>query len=163
MERADNIKLKYGEISDMKYSQAVLGRVFVLRLEDGDVVHECIEKFAAENAVSAAAVVMLGGADSGSRMVTGPEQGRAEKIVPMISALENVHEAAGVGTVFPDESRNPVLHMHMACGRKEDSVTGCVRAGVRVWHIMEAVVIELSQTDARRIHDSRTGFALLEP
>ncbi|MCF8110578.1 MAG: DNA-binding protein [Desulfobacteraceae bacterium] len=147
----------------MKYSQAVLGRVFVLRLEDGDVVHECIENFAAENDVHAAAVVMLGGADSGSRLVTGPEQGRAEKIVPMISMLEDVYEAAGVGTVFPDESGKTVLHMHMACGRKDDSVTGCVRAGVKVWHVMEAVVIELSQTDAKRVCDSQTGFALLEP
>lgn len=147
----------------MKYSQASLGRVFVIRLEDGDVVHECIEQFASENKIYAAAIIMLGGADSGSRLVTGPEQGRAEKIVPMIRMLENVHEAAGVGTVFPDESGSPVLHMHMACGRQGDSVTGCVRAGVRVWQVMEAVVVELSGTDARRIHDRQTGFALLEP
>ncbi|MFP4159755.1 MAG: PPC domain-containing DNA-binding protein [Desulfobacterales bacterium] len=147
----------------MKYSEAGLGRVFVLRLEDGDVVHECVERFAAENRVKAAAVVMLGGADSGSRLVAGPEQGRASGIVPVILMLENVHEAAGVGTIFPDDSGAPVLHMHMACGRRNDSVTGCVRAGVKVWHVMEAVVIELTETDAVRLHDEVTGFALLEP
>lgn len=147
----------------MKYSEAVLGRVFVLRLEDGDVVHECVERFAAENRVKAAAVVILGGADSGSRLVAGPEQGRAAGIVPMILTLENVHEAAGVGTIFPDYSGDPVLHMHMSCGRQNDSVTGCVRSGVKVWHVMEAVVIELTETDAVRVHDKVTGFALLEP
>ncbi|MFW6081546.1 MAG: PPC domain-containing DNA-binding protein [Desulfosalsimonas sp.] len=147
----------------MKYSEASLGRVFVIRLEDGDLVHECIERFAAENTLRAAAVVMLGGADSGSRLVVGPEQGRASGIVPMIQMLENVHEAAGVGTVFPDDSGVPVLHMHMACGRRKESVTGCVRTGVKVWHVMEAVVFELTETDAVRLHDSDTGFALLEP
>ncbi len=30
----------------MKYSQARLGRIFVIRLEDGDIIHEELEKFA---------------------------------------------------------------------------------------------------------------------
>ncbi|MDY6863052.1 MAG: DUF296 domain-containing protein, partial [Thermodesulfobacteriota bacterium] len=29
----------------MKYSQAKPGRIFVIRLEDGDIIHEEIEKF----------------------------------------------------------------------------------------------------------------------
>jgi predicted DNA-binding protein with PD1-like motif len=32
----------------MKYSQAEHGRIFVIRLEDGDVIHETIENFAAQ-------------------------------------------------------------------------------------------------------------------
>ena len=32
----------------MKYSQARQGRTFVIRLEDGDIVHEKIEQFARE-------------------------------------------------------------------------------------------------------------------
>ena len=35
----------------MKYSQAKQGRVFVIRLEDGDVIHEEIEKFAREKGI----------------------------------------------------------------------------------------------------------------
>lgn len=30
----------------MKYSEARPGRIFVLRLEDGEIVHEVIERFA---------------------------------------------------------------------------------------------------------------------
>ena len=30
----------------MKYSEAKPGRIFVIRLEDGDIVHEAIESFA---------------------------------------------------------------------------------------------------------------------
>ena len=47
----------------MKYSQAKQGRVFVIRLEDGDVVHEEIEKFAREKGIKAAALIIIGGAD----------------------------------------------------------------------------------------------------
>ncbi|NIT59971.1 MAG: DUF296 domain-containing protein, partial [Aliifodinibius sp.] len=30
----------------MKYSEAKQGRIFVIRLEDGDIVHDEIERFA---------------------------------------------------------------------------------------------------------------------
>ena len=147
----------------MKTSEARLGRIFVVRLEDGDVVHEAMESLARDQGVNAAAVILLGGADAQSRLVAGPENGRAETIVPMIHLLTNVHEAAGVGTIFPDATGNPVLHLHMTCGRKGDAVTGCARAGVKVWQVMEAVVLELTGTSARRLPDAATGFDLLTP
>ncbi len=147
----------------MKYSEAAQGRIFVIRLEDGDIVHESIEAFAAEQSIQSAALIIIGGADKKSRLVVGPEEGRAEKIVPMMHVLNNVHEVAGTGTVFPDKDGKPVLHMHMACGRNNDSVTGCVRAGVKVWHIMEVVLFELINSRAKRSYDSITGFDLLVP
>jgi predicted DNA-binding protein with PD1-like motif len=147
----------------VKYSEASQGRIFVIRLEDGDIVHAAIEAFARKESVRAAALIILGGADKQSRLVVGPDDGRAEKITPMTHVLANVHEVAGTGTIFPDKDGNPVLHMHMACGRNNDTVTGCVRSGVRVWHVMEAVVFELTNTGAGRFHDSVTGFELLVP
>jgi len=36
----------------MKYSEAERGRVFVIRLEDGDVIHESIEGFAKEHGIN---------------------------------------------------------------------------------------------------------------
>ncbi len=147
----------------MKYSEASLGRVFVIRLEDGDIVHECIQRFAAEKEIQAAALILLGGADKDSRLVVGPEDGRAEKINPMIHVLQAVHEAAGTGTIFPDQQGAPLLHLHVACGRKDSTVTGCVRAGVKVWQVMEAVLIEITGSEARRMPDEATGFELLCP
>ena len=55
----------------MKFSSAQPGRVFVLRLEDGEIVHECIERFAAEHGITHAALTLHGGADQGSVLVTG--------------------------------------------------------------------------------------------
>jgi len=147
----------------MKYATANWGRIFVIRLEDGEIVHEVLENFAREHSIKAAALVILGGADTGSRIVTGPEEGRSEIIVPMEHILENVHEVAGTGTLFPDEEGNPLLHMHMAFGRKTAALTGCVRAGVKVWQVMEVVLFELEGTGAVRRLDAATGFKLLDP
>jgi hypothetical protein len=30
-----------------------------------------------------------------------------------------------------------MLHMHMACGRNTDTITGCIRNGVTVWQVIE--------------------------
>jgi predicted DNA-binding protein with PD1-like motif len=52
----------------MKFSQARQGRVFILRLEDGEIVHEVIEQFATEHGIKAASLIVVGGADDGSRL-----------------------------------------------------------------------------------------------
>lgn len=147
----------------MKYAEAKPGRIFVLRLEDGDVLHESIEAFAAEHGINAAALIALGGADAGSKLVVGPEEGRSQVIVPMERILDDVREVTGVGTLFPDEHGKPILHMHIACGREEDTITGCVRRGVKVWHVLEVILWELTETPGRRLPDVTTGFDLLQP
>lgn len=147
----------------MKYSQAKQGRIFVIRLEDGDIVHEEIEKFAIDQSIKAAALIIIGGADADSKLVVGPEHGREETIIPMEHALDNVNEVVGTGTIFPDKKGKPVLHMHIACGRQTTTVTGCVRRGVKTWHVLEVVLFELIDTAAVRAPDKATGFELLEP
>jgi predicted DNA-binding protein with PD1-like motif len=131
----------------MKYSEAKQGRTFVIRLEDGDIIHEKLEEFARVHSINAAAVIAVGGVDEGSKLVVGPEH----------------REIAGVGTIFPDKDHNPVLHMHIACGREESTVTGCVRRGVKVWHLLELILFELVDSSASRMFDEQIGFELLEP
>ncbi|RPI78970.1 MAG: DNA-binding protein [Desulfobacteraceae bacterium] len=147
----------------MKYSEAKQGRVFIIRLEDGDILHESIEAFAQAHSVKAAALIVLGGADQGSKLVVGPEQGRSRPIVPLEHILRNVHEVTGTGTLFPNVSGQPFLHMHLACGREGETITGCVRRGVKVWHVMEVILWELTDTSAQRLPDQTTGFDLLQP
>ena len=147
----------------MKYSEAKHGRIFIIRLEDGDILHEAIEGFAREKGINAASLIALGGADKGSRLIVGPKDGRASTIIPMPHELSDVHEISGTGTLFPDDEGNPSLHMHIACGRKEKTVTGCVRDGVKVWHVMEVILYELLESSASRILDNTTGFKLLRP
>ncbi len=147
----------------MKYSEAKQGRIFVIRLEDGDIIHESIERFARQKSLQAAVLIALGGADEGSTLVVGPEDGRVSPVLPMTHILENVNEVSGVGTIFPDDEGNPVMHMHMACGRKTETITGCIRRGVRVWHVMEIILLELLDTTGIRLMEPALGFKLLNP
>ena len=148
----------------MKYAEARQGRVFVIRLEDGEILHEVIEQFAHEHRIRAAALIAVGGADKGSRLVVGPKKGRTRPpIEPLEHVLSGVHEIAGTGTLFPDEEGQPILHMHMACGRKDATITGCARTGVKVWHVLEVVLFELTGVRSKRVLDPDTGFKLLQP
>jgi predicted DNA-binding protein with PD1-like motif len=146
----------------MKYASAGLGRALIVRLEDGDVVHECIEEAARAEGIARAAVILLGGAADGSRLVVGPEDSRADAILPMERALRDVHEMVGAGTLFPDEGGRPVLHLHAAFGRDDQVAAGCIRAGVTTWVVGEAVLIELVGSESTRRVDPATGFELLD-
>ncbi|MBA3037322.1 MAG: DNA-binding protein, partial [Desulfobacterium sp.] len=113
--------------------------------------------------ITAAAMIIIGGANEGSKLVVGPENGKAKPVNPMEHILDNVHEITGTGTLFPDDDGNPVIHMHMACGRNANTITGCVRSGVKVWQIMEIIIFELVDTTGKRVFDPDLGFKLLNP
>jgi predicted DNA-binding protein with PD1-like motif len=146
----------------MQFTEAKFGRIFVLRLHDGDHLPDVLESFAAENHIPTALCFFLGGAKEKGRVVVGPKDGNALPPEPMVTLLNGVHEACGVGTIFVDEEGKPKLHMHASFGRKEKAVTGCVRMGVDVWRIGEVVVLELLGTVAHRAVDKDTGFEFLE-
>ncbi len=146
----------------MDFTEAKLGRIFILRLREGEVLHETIEKFAAEHAVSGALCFFLGGAEDKSKVVVGPKDGKACTPDPVVTLLKGVHESVGVGTIFTNVSGIPKLHMHASFGRNDSAVTGCVRMGVEVWLIGEVVILELAGSLAKRAKDKDTSFEVLE-
>ena len=146
----------------MKASEGRLGRVFVIRLEDGDVIPECIERFAQEKGVSAGHVILVGGIGEG-QVVVGPRRSDVRPPEPMLLPVDGAHEVAGVGVLAPDESGRPVLHIHAALGRSGATMTGCLRPGVTAWLVAEAILYEIVDVDVTRVKDSESGFVLLEP
>ena len=70
-------------------AEGSVGRVFTLRLEDGDRVPECIEGFAAARGVSRGVCWLVGAVGSGT-LVVGPENGEARPVVPAKHVLEGV-------------------------------------------------------------------------
>lgn len=146
----------------MKASEGQIGRVFVIRLEDGDVVPDCIERFAEEKEVSVGHVVLIGGIGAGE-VVVGPRRSEERPPEPMLLPIDGAHEVAGVGVLAPGEDGRPVLHIHAALGRSGKTTTGCLRPGVTTWLVGEAILYEIVGTNARRIRDEETGFNLLEP
>lgn len=145
----------------MKATEGRLGRVFVLRLEDGDVVPDCIERFAAGSGVSVGQVVLIGGIGEGE-IVVGPRRSEERPPEPMLLPVDGAHEVVGAGVLAPGEDGRPVLHIHAALGRAGNTMTGCLRPGVKSWLVAEAVLYEILDAKAARLRDSESGFELLE-
>lgn len=144
----------------MKSTQGTMGRVFVLRLEDGDVVPECIERFAAEQGIYVGQVLLLGAFDKGA-VVAGPRTAKQAPVEPLLLPVDGVHETLGVGFIAPDETGTPRLHIHGALGRAGNTLTGCLRQGVTTWLVAEAVVTELLVENVSRLPDAESGISLL--
>lgn len=145
----------------MRACQGQIGRVFVMRLEDGDMVPGCIEKFAAEQGISVGHVILIGGI-GGGEVVVGPRRSDEMPPEPMLLPVDGAHEVAGVGIIAPGEDGQPVLHIHAALGRSGKTTTGCLRPGVTTWVVGEAIIYEILGADVSRVMSETTGFALLE-
>jgi predicted DNA-binding protein with PD1-like motif len=145
----------------MKACQGQIGRVFMMRLEDGDLVPECIEQFAAEQGISTGQVVIIGGI-GGGEVVVGPRRSDEMPPEPMLLPLDGAHEVCGVGIIAPGEDGKPGLHIHAALGRSGKTTTGCLRPGVTTWVVGEAIIYEILGADISRVVNETTGFALLE-
>jgi len=145
----------------VKYSEGKIGRVFVIRLEDGDTMPEAIESFAQEKNVRRGMCILIGGI-KGGKIVVGPENNQSIPIIPIILGVEGVHEICAVGTIFPDGDAKPRLHMHAALGREGKTISGCIRPGIEVWKLGEIILLEIIDNNARR-EDTVAGFQVLEP
>ena len=146
----------------MKACEGRVGRVFVIRLEDGDVVPECIERFAREKGVSVGQAILVGGIGGGD-VVVGPRRSEERPPEPMLLPIDGAHEVVGVGMLAPGEDNKPILHIHAALGRVGQTMTGCLRQGVTTWLVGEVILYEILGTDMVRIQDKQSGFELLEP
>ena len=146
----------------MQFTEGTIGRIFILRLEDGEVLNDTIEAFAREHDVGHAMVTYLGGSADGSRVVVGPDAARLDAVIPLTHAMEGIREVLALGTLIADEAGRPALHMHAAAGREGGATVGCTRAGVQVWLVGEVVIQEILGAAARRVTDLATGFGLLQ-
>jgi len=144
----------------MKYSQAKLGRVFVARLFQDDRLPDCIEQLAQKEGINAATVMLVGGIEQGT-IVVGPKEGTSPP-EPTTAEINGPHEILAVGMIFPTAGK-PVLHMHAAFGRAQNTLVGCTRTGISTYTVIEAVITELLDCCAQRQLDPRTGWHLLEP
>jgi len=145
----------------MKACEGQVGRVFVIRLEHGDVVPECIERFAKEKGISVGYAILVGGI-GGGEVVVGPRRSEERPPQPMLLPIDGAHEVVGVGVLAPNEDGKPVLHIHGALGRAGKTMTGCLRPGVTTWLVGEVILYEILGVDVARVMDKESGFALLE-
>lgn len=145
----------------MKASEGHVGRVFVIRLEDGDVVPECIERFAEKKGISVGHVILVGGV-GGGEVVVGPRRSEERPPEPMLLPVDGAHEIMGVGVIAPGEDGKPILHIHAALGRSGQTMSGCLRPGVTTWLVGEVILYEIVGTNAVRVREKDSGFMLLD-
>lgn len=146
----------------MKVSEGKIGRVFVIRLEDGDRLPICLERFADINGIKVGHIILIGGIGAGE-VVVGPRKSDQMPPEPMLLPIDGAHEVAGVGVIAPGPDGKSQLHIHAALGRSGQTITGCLRPGVDTWVVGEAIIYEIAGAKVARQHDLESGFALLGP
>jgi predicted DNA-binding protein with PD1-like motif len=145
----------------MKAGEGKIGRVFIIRLEDGDMLPGCLEDFAHRKGITNGFVILVGGIGSG-QIVAGPRHSDEMPPDPMLIPIDGAHEVAAVGVLAPSDDNKVVLHIHGALGRSGQTKTGCLRPGVSTWLVGEAIMYEITGVNAKRVMDKKSGFALLE-
>ncbi len=143
----------------MQYTKGTIGRVFVLKFEDDDVVIDKLNVFLKEERVKSATMIFLGALKKGN-LVTGPKK---PVIPPQPNwvAFKDGWEVMGMGSVFTNKT-GPQIHIHASMGKKNKVLTGCVRKDCKVFLVVEAVVFELKGVKATKEIDPKTGINLLQ-
>ncbi len=141
----------------MQYTEGQLGRIFVVRIDDGEDMLVSLRQFITDKGVSAGSITFLGALMDG-RMVTGPE----EPVIPPVPhfiMFEGGWEVFGVGTIYPGEG-GPHIHYHASVGRSGHALTGCLREKATTYLIVEAVIMEFTGLSARHEFDEKTQLHL---
>jgi len=143
----------------MKYTKGTIGRVFLLKFENNDILIDKLSLFIKKERLKAATMIFIGALRQGD-LVTGPKK---PVIPPQPNkvAFKDGWEVMGIGTVFVN-SRGPQIHIHGSMGKKNKSLTGCVRGKSKVFLVIEAVVFELKGIKASKDIDPSTGLNLLK-
>ena len=143
----------------MEYSQGSLGRVFVIRLSEGEDLIGSLDRFLAEKEVASGMILFLGALRRG-RIVAGPREPTIPPESPVVKDLEGGFETFGFATVYPGEDGEPKVHIHASFGRGERALTGCLRERAQIYLVVEAVVFEFLGLSARRLLDEESGLLL---
>ena len=141
----------------MQYTEGQLGRVFVVRIDDGEDMLISLRQFIVDKGIQAGSIHFLGALMNG-RMVTGPE----EPVIPPVPhfvMFEGGWEVFGIGTIYPGES-GPQIHYHASVGRSGHALTGCLREQAIAYLIVEAVIMEFTGLTARHEFDQKTQLHL---
>jgi len=159
-----------------------IGRVFVIRFDEGDDVIKILEDFSRKKKILAGVLTFLGALKK-PRLVVGSRTVKGLNKPWWAQGVSNDgYEVLGFGTIFPiieraEKFSKPSVHIHIASGRKNSAtLVGCLR-GIGDVHItIECVIYELvpsrRQADRRRrqqkirefVRSRRSdGVALLTP
>jgi predicted DNA-binding protein with PD1-like motif len=143
----------------LQYREGTFGRIFVVKVEDGDELIESIKKVAEEEAVKTAAFIMLGALREAT-FVSGPK----EPVLPpeqVWKSFSDGREIMGVGTIYKSDNE-PSIHLHISIGKGEEAHVGCLRETGQVYIVVEVVIFEINGIEAERIFDKNLGLKTIK-
>ncbi len=141
----------------MQYSEGQVGRVFTVRIDDGEDFIREIQRFVTAMNIQSGMIHFLGAVRS-AKIVTGPK----EPVFPPTPKREEIFggwELLGFATIYPGEEE-PSIHIHTAAGKGIRSLAGCLREKAEVYLVIEAIITEFVGISAKRILDPKTGVNL---
>lgn len=141
----------------MQYSEGQVGRIFTVRIDDGEDYLREIQRFVTAMNIRCGTIQFLGAVRSAT-IVTGPK----ELVIPPSPRAEEIFggwELLGFATIYPGED-GPSIHLHTAAGKGIRSLAGCLREKAEVYLVVEAIVTEFVGISAKRILDPKTGVNL---
>lgn len=139
----------------MEYQAGNTGRVFYIRLDDGEDLHAGITELVSKENVRCAWFHVFGGLRRAG-VVIGPR----EPVMPPEPVWKDVNdtrEVVGTGSVFWDDDK-PLIHLHAAMGHHGETLTGCVRKDIKVYLILELMLVEVVGIDVTRPWFKQGGF-----
>lgn len=137
----------------MDYRKGSIGRVFAVRMDNGDDVLNELSGLAVKENIKSAFFMMLGAMDR-AELVTGPK----EKAIPPVevwSAFNDVRQIIGVGNIIR-ENNTPKIHLHAVAGSSKEMIMGCVRKTTQAFMYLDICIIEMD-IPAERIYDKNMG------
>ncbi len=135
-------------------------RTYVVVLETGDEVMECLTRFVREQGVSAAQITAIG-AFSGVVLRYFDWETKKYRDIPV---NEQVEVASLMGDVAESPDGNSSLHIHLVVGRRDGTAMAGHLGTGHVRPTLEVIVTE-SPVHLRKRKDAESGLALirLEP
>ena len=143
----------------MQYTKGTIGRVFLVKFENNDILIPHLSGLAKQEKIKAATMIFIGALRAGD-LVTGP---RKPVIPPQPNKMvfKDGWEVMGIGTIFTN-SKGPQIHIHASLGKKNKVLTGCLRGNSKVFLVIEAIILELKGVRAQKDIDPATGLNLLK-
>lgn len=143
----------------MEYQKGTIGRVFVVRFEDGEDVLKNLASLSLRENIRSAVFNLIGGIKKG-RIVVGPEN---EELPPnpVWRELKESHEVLAIGTIFWQDNE-PKVHLHGTFGKRENIIVGCLRELSETFLVIESIIFEMQGISAKREYDEKSGLVLLK-
>ncbi|MBU0700073.1 DUF296 domain-containing protein [bacterium] len=142
----------------MQYQEGKIGRVFAIRFDHNEDLILNLKELIINEAVQAGMVFFLGALEEG-KLVVGPEKACVPPI-PVWTSFTDGREVLGIGTIFWD-TEAPNIHIHFSAGRGKEILLGCLRKEAKVYLVIEAFLIEVTDLRVQKQYFDEIGISML--